>query len=261
MTFSGLGSGHRGPVNVNGGTIRASSMSYFPGVSGNLTLSNGTLDYTGGTTTVSSSRFGVVSLGSGGGTWSVSNAAATVTLQEVVGGSGRFTKSGAGTLVMAAANTYTGGTTVSAGTLALGINNVFADNRSLTLGNAIVDAKTFTDSLGTLGLTGAATITFGTGGALAFNSSAATAWTGGSLTLGGSFVSGSSLRFGTDNTGLASEQLAVISSVGFSSFALDNSGYLVATAIPEPETYAALAGAAALGFAWRRRRARPDSCS
>jgi hypothetical protein len=53
-------------------------------------------------------------------------------------------------------------------------------------------------------------------------------WTGGTLTLTGTFVSGSSLRYGTSATALTATQLGKISAAGYANFALDANGYLTA---------------------------------
>jgi hypothetical protein len=54
---------------------------------------------------------------------------------------------------------------------------------------------------------------------------------GRTLNLTGTFVSGSSLRFGTGSDGLTSAQLLAISATGFSNFGLNDSGFLIATPI------------------------------
>jgi autotransporter-associated beta strand protein len=60
-----------------------------------------------------------ITLGASGGTFNLVSAATTATITTVITGSGTFTKTGLGTIVMAGAHTYTGLTTVSAGTLNL----------------------------------------------------------------------------------------------------------------------------------------------
>ena len=140
-----------------------------------------------------------------------------------------LTKSGAGNQILAGENTYSGATTLTAGTLTLGANDVLPDATDLIIGNATLDAATFTDALATLDVTSTAKINLGTGATLTFSNSSAINWTGGSLNLTGILVSGSSLRFGTNSSGLAPAQLALISASGFNSFALDSNGYLIAT--------------------------------
>lgn len=169
-----------------------------------------------------------------------------------------LTKTGAGTQTLSGANTYTGSTTVAAGTLSLGASNSLADVSNIILSGGTLATNSFADTVGTLSLLGNSTIDFTGGGSFAFANSAAATWTGGmTLSLTSGFVSGSSLRFGADASGLGLGQLAQITGGGYDTFSLDSSGYLVgAAAIPEPSTYAAMAGLAALGCAfWRRRRA------
>ncbi|MEY4244819.1 MAG: hypothetical protein RLZZ245_2404, partial [Verrucomicrobiota bacterium] len=140
-------------------------------------------------------------------------------------------KTGAGTQTLAGPNTYTGATTVSAGTLALGANHVLPDATSLSIGNATLNVATFTNTAGTLDITGTATLQLDVGAALAFVDSSAIHWTGGTLNLIGSFVSGSSLRFGSTSDGLTPDQLAQITLNGApASFSLNASGYLVQSA-------------------------------
>lgn len=157
--------------------------------------------------------------------------ASTTSNSGTLGSSGiiAVTKVGNGVQTLSGANTYTGATTINGGTLALGASNALANTTNISIGNATLDAATFTDTVGTLDLTGNATINLGTGAALAFANSSTIDWTGGTLNLTGTFVSGSSIRFGTTSSGLTPAQLARITASGFTSFALNTSGYLTAT--------------------------------
>ena len=130
-------------------------------------------------------------------------------------------------------NTYSGsgGTTIVAGTLKLGVNNALPAT-AVSIGSATLDAATFTDTtIGSLNVTGTATINLGSGAALAFASSSGVDWTGGTLNVTGT-LGATSLRFGTTNGGLLPAQLALISvnGSGLGTYSLDDSGYLIAPA-------------------------------
>ena len=146
-------------------------------------------------------------------------------------GNSTLTKTGPGTQILSGSSTYTGATTVSEGTLTLGANNVLPNASAVSIGavtgTATLNAATFDDTLGTLDVTGSASINLDTGANIAFADSSAIDWTGGTLNLTGTFVPGSSLRFGTSNTGLSSGQLALISKPGGGPVALDSNGYLI----------------------------------
>ena len=152
-----------------------------------------------------------------------------------------ITKSGSGVFTISGANTYTGTMTVNSGKLKLGANNVLPDSAGVSVGTAILDADTRTDTAGTLDVTGNAAINLGAGSSLAFENSSASAWSGGTLTITGTFVPGNgidpgvgnnpgSLRFGIDNTGLVAAQLQQITASGWNNFSLDAYGFLTATA-------------------------------
>ena len=151
-------------------------------------------------------------------------------------------KSGTGTLTLSGANAYTGGTIINGGTLAEGASNSLPG--TMTIGNGTLDMGTFAETLSTLDLTGAATINFGNGGTLVFSSSSAVDWTGGTLTITGNFVSGASLRFGTNASGLTAAQLGKITIPGLSNVGLNSSGYLTAS-VSGAVAYAAWSGGAA----------------
>jgi fibronectin-binding autotransporter adhesin len=148
-----------------------------------------------------------------------------------------LTKNGAGAWKLSGANTYTGSSSITAGTLILGVSHVLPNTTNVSISAATLDADTRTDTAGTLDVTGAATIRFGAGGALAFADSSAIDWTSGTLTLTGTFVSGSSLRFGTSASGLTTTQLGKISAAGVISFTLNASGYLTANTAPTFATW------------------------
>jgi autotransporter-associated beta strand protein len=129
-------------------------------------------------------------------------------------------------LRLGGSNSYTGSTTVSRGSLVLAASDVLPDATPVSIGNATLNAATFTDTAGTLDVTSTATIALGTGAALAFADSSAVAWTEGTLAITGTFVPGVSLRFGTASSGLTSTQLGLISVAGFGPFALNPDGFL-----------------------------------
>jgi hypothetical protein len=159
------------------------------------------------------------------------------------------------TVNLNAVNTFTGGLTITGGTLAITADERIADANKLTMNGGNFNVGTFTETLGLLEV-GASngTITFGSGGALVFGASNLETWTG-TLSIAGTFVSGSSLRFGTDASGLTSGQLDSISIAGFTDLSLNTDGFVVGV-IPEPSSYAALAGLCGLALVSLRRRRR-----
>jgi len=147
-------------------------------------------------------------------------------------GSGAVIKTGSGTWTLSGANTYTGETIINQGTLALGASNVIPNSSAVSIGNAILAVRAgFANPAGPLDVTQTGAINLGAGSTLAFANSNGT-WAG-TLSITGSFVPGSSLRFGTSNTGLSSAQLAKISAPGYGLLVLDENGFLnVDTALP-----------------------------
>jgi autotransporter-associated beta strand protein len=126
-------------------------------------------------------------------------------------------------------NTYSGTTTITRGKLILAASNVLPNTTAVSIGNATLDATTFTDTAGTLDVTSTATIHLGPGAALAFADSSGISWSGGSLNITGTFISGSSIRFGTSASALTSTQLGLITvNSGTGPFTLNASGFLIA---------------------------------
>ena len=106
---------------------------------GSLTLSAGTLATTG-SFTLSANRG--VSLGASGGTIDAASGTA-LTYNGVAAGTGALTKIDTGTLVLGAANTYSGITTVSAGTLSIAAdNNLGTPPSSATPGSVTINGGT-----------------------------------------------------------------------------------------------------------------------
>ncbi len=235
-TFSVLSGADNSTSTINIGGTAIVTLPAFPTVRGSG--STATLYFDGGIlkSLASSTAYlgGLTNafIKAGGATFDTTNGSITISqtlLTDAVSTGGGLTKNGSNTLTLTGANTYTGDTTVTAGSLALGASNVLPDSAAVSIGNATLDAATFTDTVGTLDVTGTSTINLGASPALAFANSSAIDWTGGTLNLTGTFVSGASLRFGTNSSGLTPTQLTLISAPGFNSFALNASGYLTAS--------------------------------
>ncbi|MCU0781033.1 MAG: autotransporter-associated beta strand repeat-containing protein [Akkermansiaceae bacterium] len=143
-------------------------------------------------------------------------------------------KTGTGILALTGSSGYGGSTNVSAGTLALGnATNTLPNTTAVSLGAATLSiGAACADTVGTLDVTGTATINLGSNNsALVFANSSAVGggtWAG-TLNLTGTFVPGASINFGVD--GLSGDQLAKISAAGWTSFALDGDGFLTAIAV------------------------------
>ena len=158
-----------GIYNLNGGTLAVGSIvannaSEESQPSWKLNLGGGTLQATGNLT-INSSTFFTMALTANGST--IDTHGNTVTISTPISGADSLTKAGSGTLTLAVANTYSGGTTVSAGQL--NINN-----------NSALGAGPFSPGSGTTidNTSGAAvTLSVPIGGALSAS--------GGSLTFGG----------------------------------------------------------------------------
>jgi autotransporter-associated beta strand protein len=127
--------GGAGQFNVNGGTVTFSEiqLASHSSISGKLVIGgDATFAQTGGAGTSvirsigSLAQAGSVSLTAGNRALNVTNGSAAVDLnvRTAVTGAGRLVKSGAGTMQLSAANTYSGGTTLVGGVL-----QVAADNR------------------------------------------------------------------------------------------------------------------------------------
>ncbi|MCX7008138.1 MAG: autotransporter-associated beta strand repeat-containing protein, partial [Kiritimatiellaeota bacterium] len=148
LVLSGTNS-YGGGTTLSGGTLSIGNYTNLP-YGGNLTFNGGILQIIGTTVNnlnpynVNNSTFnGGLNIASGN----------TLTLTNVLGGSGSLTNVGAGTLILAGANTYTGGTVLKAGTLQLTLtfngNNTILDlgGNSQTFSNLAFAAISQTNTI------------------------------------------------------------------------------------------------------------------
>ncbi|MES2717024.1 MAG: autotransporter-associated beta strand repeat-containing protein [Pseudomonadota bacterium] len=142
--------GHGGGTRVtDSGTLAVAAAARLGG--GDLTLDNGTLRLLAGFTTTAKD----VVLQAGGGRILVDNTVAASLTGEVSGAQGTLTKTGDGTLTLAAGNSHGGGTAVNGGTLVIGdITALGSGNLGLDGGNLQVTAGLATSKTVALGSNG-----------------------------------------------------------------------------------------------------------
>jgi autotransporter-associated beta strand protein len=155
LTLSGVNS-YAGATTVTGGGTLAitadANLGTAPGAAtpAALVLNNGTLSTTGSFALAAARGLAAgPTSGSGGATINVTSG--TLTYNGVLAnngaGTGSLTKTGAGTLLLGGANTYSGGTTLSAGALAFSSNTAFGTG-PVTTGTGVVSSTTLTSPPG-----------------------------------------------------------------------------------------------------------------
>ena len=130
-----------GGTNINGGTLAVNSDPNLG--TGPLSLSSSTLEVLpkGGVVSNKSIRL------TGGGGTILADAGSVSTLNGGISGAGQLTKDGPGKLILAGANTYSGGTTLKAGTLtvdgpqALGFGDVLVNGGALNADPQAINVK------------------------------------------------------------------------------------------------------------------------
>jgi fibronectin-binding autotransporter adhesin len=161
LALSNAGNSYAGGTTVTGGsTLNIAADGALGAPSGGLTLGDATTSGTLATTADLSSARGIT-LAAGGGSFDVASGT-TTTLSGIIGGAGGLTKTDSGTLVLAAAETYAGGTEIDAGTLRLGSGGSLAPTGILAMTGGTFDLNNNSQTLA--GLRGTAgTIALGSG--------------------------------------------------------------------------------------------------
>ena len=148
LTGNGFNKTGAGTLILNGASAYTQSTELSAGVlsvssDANLGAASANLDFEGGTLLIAGTAFNTtaraVTLGAAGGGIDIADAGNAFTLGSAIGGSGGLTKLGDGTLILAGANSYTGGTTISAGTLqgdSTSLQGNIADNAALVFDQA-----------------------------------------------------------------------------------------------------------------------------
>jgi autotransporter-associated beta strand protein len=151
FTKSGAGTLVLGSTNNHSGTVAASGVlsvlddTRLGSASAPLGLAGGTLRFTTGAASI----IDRVTTLANSSTVDVSQASAVITMSQPIGGTGALTKAGAGTLILGAANTYTGATTVSAGTLRIN-HSLALQNSTVNLAGGTLDLNGIAASVGGL---------------------------------------------------------------------------------------------------------------
>jgi len=278
LILSGNNTGYTGAYTVNSGRLQVTSTNTTISANNNVTLATlGTLVVGGG---------GTVNIGNLNGTGSgvvqaTNNTGDTSTLvvnQTVDGsvsnafnnnGTGilAITKAGAANLTLTGSNSYTGQTTISAGTLRAENNKALGNTILLSITGGTLDVRGTT--AGTLTLGTAANISLSTGTinfqlGTAFDSIVSNA--AGAFTIsGGTFalnVAGAGFDYANTYAVLSGFGGSnSVSGLGFTGYdtgsytaSLSNAGVLSFTVVPEPATWALLAGSLTVLMVSRRRR-------
>ncbi|HSI08296.1 MAG TPA: autotransporter-associated beta strand repeat-containing protein, partial [Rariglobus sp.] len=241
---------------------------------------NGTANLQGAT--LESSGAGAVSFtNTGSVAWGTTNQTRTLylggtntganTLASLISNNGSsavsVTKQDAGRWVLTNANGYTGATTINGGTLALGINNAIGSGSAIALTGGTFDLQGFSTTAASLGFANGTTLKFNLGAP--GNVTALLALTGNfdksgsgvfTLDFSGSGQAGTYnlVSFAGTTFASASEFSVVNLGSGLSGVLTLNGSSLslAVSAVPEPSTYALMAGAFALAGATLHNRKR-----
>jgi autotransporter-associated beta strand protein len=182
-----LSNDYSGSWNLSSGTLEISHNTRLGNSGNDITFSGGIL---AASEDVSLPTTRTITLSTSGGTMQVASTKTLTVAGVIVGSGGALTKTGAGTLILNAVNSYTSGTVINEGTLRLGGSNRLADSGAVTLANtagAVLDLNGMTETIGALSGGGAfgGNVTLGAG-ALTVNQASNTAYYAGIISGSGS---------------------------------------------------------------------------
>ncbi len=172
---------YTGGTTLLGGELSIPTDASIGGTTSKITFNGGVLQINGTQSNIDSH---VVNWSTFSGGFDIVSPTNTFTVSSAIGGSGIFTKAGAGLLILNNANTFSGGTTISAGTLR--INNALALQNStvaITGTGAALDLNHLNATLG--GLSGNQPLDLENTTLTVGNNGAATSYTGAITSSGG----------------------------------------------------------------------------
>ncbi len=153
-----------GALTLTAGTIKCNAVNTLPST-GTTTVNSGTLNINDNNQSAGpiAGSGGSITLGVIPATTLTSTTSTSTTYGGVISGSGAFTLAGSGgTLILTAANTYSGGTTINGSTLQSGINNVLLPTGNLTVNSpGVFNLNNFNQTVAIL--SGSGSITLGSG--------------------------------------------------------------------------------------------------
>jgi fibronectin-binding autotransporter adhesin len=141
-----------GASTINGGIVVVTSDANLGNGIAGVTLNAATLEIATG---FSTNALRLFTLGNSASTFQV-DAGQTFTVTTVINGPGTLNKTGAGTMVLSAMNTFSGGTNVLGGTVQISAADRLFNTGGLTISGGTFDLQTFTQT------TGAVTLASGT---------------------------------------------------------------------------------------------------
>jgi autotransporter-associated beta strand protein len=146
-----------GGINLVQGKLSINDLAQL-GQSQSISFQNGLLQVTGTAINNMGARNADVDWGNFSGGFDIADPANTFTVGSSIGSGGFFQKDGAGKLILAVDNTYTGGTIVNGGVLQMNTSNGILNDTALTVNGGLLDlrgsSKQFTSLNGTGGVIG-----------------------------------------------------------------------------------------------------------